>query len=199
MMKKSELRQIIKEEIKNILEYTWNKQNYLKYIRWAEKKKLDPFSQDTVDMWKKLNETKNELREIVISELDSTELWTKYHAQQETKPKIFDIDSVKNEVSKMNAKIKAPYVKVNYSDLGGAIHVSIYILVSLDDKKDWYNGILENSRYFRMSLSNDGILQLFSGSHLLRSYKFRKTKVKSVDDAITKINNYIQLASKGDK
>ena len=35
--------------------YKWNKQNYLKYINWAEKKRLDPFNQDTVDQWKELN------------------------------------------------------------------------------------------------------------------------------------------------
>jgi len=36
-------------------QYKWNKQNLLKYVAWAEKKKLDPFNQDTVDMWKNLN------------------------------------------------------------------------------------------------------------------------------------------------
>ena len=126
----------------------------------------------------------------------STDLWTKYHS---IKPEIFNIDNVKDAIAKMKLKIKAPYFGVQYSDLGGAKNVSIYIVVSLDNKSEWYNGILENSRYFRMSIDNDGTMGIFSGSHLLRQYKFRKTKAKSVDDAITKINKYVELASKGDK
>ena len=156
-MKKSELRQIIKEEIQGILE--------------------GPKSGK-------------------ILKEDQTDLWTKYH---NIKPQIFDINSVKDAVAKMKLKIKAPYLGVQSSDLGGAKNVSIYIVVSLDNKSEWYNGILENSRYFRMSIDNDGTMGIFSGSHLLRQYKFRKTKAKSVDDAITKINKYVELASKGDK
>lgn len=193
-MKKSELRQIIKEEIKNILEYTWNKQNYLRYIKWAQKKKLDPFSQDTVDAWKNLNE--NEINELDGKQDKGTNLWA-----QTTKPKIFDVDNVKEVIKKMNVHIKAPYVGVQYSDLGGPQHVGIYLLISLDSKNDWPNNIIENSRYFRMSLSNEGKLELFSGGFhpQLKPYKFRKAQVKSVDNAIKKINDFIALASKGDK
>ena len=57
------------------------------------------------------------------------------------------------------------------------------------------NGILENSRYFRLHLSNDGVLEMFSGqldptfSNRLKS--FRKTRVVSASDAVMKINRYI--------
>lgn len=149
---------------------------------------------------------RNVIKEIIISELDGkrdkgTDLWNKYYAQQAAKPKIFDIDNVKEAIKKMNAHIKAPYVGVQYSDLGGPQHVGIYMLISLDKKGDWPNSIIENSRYFRMSLSNEGKLELFSGGFhpQLRPYKFRKATVKSVDDAIKKINDFIALASKGDK
>jgi hypothetical protein len=150
----------------------------------------------------KISELKQIIREEIqkLKEDKSTDLWNQYYknVENDKKPRIFDINNVKDNVEKIKKEIKAPYVGAQYSDLGGAHNVGIYIVVSLDDKKDWYNNILENSKYFRMSLSNEGKLELFSGSHLLRPYKFRKTKVKSVDEAIKKINAYIQLASKGE-
>jgi hypothetical protein len=132
---------------------------------------------------------------ISLIEDKSTDLWTMYHG---IKPQIFDVDSAKDAVAKMKLKIKAPYLGVQYSTSGGGKNV-IYIVISLDNMSTWTNGILENSRYFRMSIDNDGTMGIFSGSHLLRQYKFRKTKAKSVDDAIAKINKYVELASKGDK
>lgn len=74
-----------------------------------------------------------------------------------------------------------PFVQVDYSTLWGKERADIHILVSFDDRKDWVNWILENSRYARFSLSQDGILEKFSGRG-----KFRKTKLKDLDKDLIK-------------
>jgi hypothetical protein len=99
-----------------------------------------------------------------------------------------DIDLV---VNKLQTGIKAPWVRVNKSTLGGPTRASAMITVSLDPKNDWINDILQNSRYFNMSYNIDGTLELFSGGHKMP--KFRKTKAKNVEDAIGKINKFIAL------
>lgn len=101
---------------------------------------------------------------------------------------IFDAASADSAVTKIKEGIKAPSVGVKKSTLGGDANVSIMILVSLDKKEDWPNNILENSRYYRMSLLKDGTLEMFSGG--TKKSKFRKTKAKSVEDTIAKINKY---------
>ena len=103
--------------------------------------------------------------------------------------KVFNADNVDAWVNKLSDNIKAPLVKIKKSTLGGDDNVSILILVSLDKKEDWTNGILENSRYFRMHLHNDGELAYFSGPSLVKN--FRKTYVANVEEAIAKINKYI--------
>lgn len=105
--------------------------------------------------------------------------------------KVFDINTVENDVDILQKGIEAPYVKVQHSTLGGDINVSILITVSLDDKKEWRYGILQNSRYFMMHLYNNGTLELFS-ANTSRQLKFRKTKVKSIEEVLTKINKYIK-------
>lgn len=107
---------------------------------------------------------------------------------------IFDSATVNEAIEKMKNGIKAPYVSVGARSLGGAANLGIYLSISLDDKKDWVNNIKENSRYYLMSFQKDGTLELFSGG--LREVKFRKTKAKSVDDAIAKINKFNEAAGK---
>jgi len=98
-----------------------------------------------------------------------------------------DADSA---VEKLKSGIKAPFVNVYKSTLGGVERTSILITVSLDPRESWVNGILENSRYFKMHYSYDGILEYISGS-----VKFRKTRPKNVEDAIAKINKVIEMQS----
>jgi hypothetical protein len=104
---------------------------------------------------------------------------------------IFTPADVDAAVETLQSGIHAPVVKVWKSTLGGADRVSILILVSLDPRETWTNGILENSRYFRMDYLMNGSLELFSGG--FRMLKFRKARVKSPDDAVMKINKYIEL------
>jgi len=94
----------------------------------------------------------------------------------------------------LQEKIEAPVVSVQVSTLGGAKNVSILLMVSLDEKKDWHNGILENSRYTRFHFYNNGKLEQFSGGHGWAK-KFRKVQVKSAAEAVAKINQYIKTAT----
>lgn len=100
-----------------------------------------------------------------------------------------DADSA---VEKLKSEINADFVNAYKSTLGGVEHTSILITVSLDPKESWANGILQNSRYFQMHYSTNGVLEMFSGGRGFSS-KFRKTRVKSVEDAIAKINKYIEM------
>ncbi len=100
-----------------------------------------------------------------------------------------ELDSV---VEKLQAGIKAPYVKVYKSTLGGIERPTVMITVSMDSKETWAYGIIENSRYFKMSYQKDGTMEVFTAQYRMNS-KFRKTKAKSIDDAIAKINKFIEL------
>lgn len=95
----------------------------------------------------------------------------------------------KNDAEFIKSHIKAPVVGAQYSTLGGEQRASILIVVSLDPKSKWQNGILENSRYARFHVESDGALTLFSGGGGFP--KFRKTRVKNAQDVVNKINTLI--------
>jgi len=106
---------------------------------------------------------------------------------------LFTIDNIEDAKSKMQKNIKAPYVMVSHSTLGGDERISILLKISLDDQKTWANGIFQNSKFFQIRYdSTDSKLELFT-KHFSITQKFRKTKTKSVEDAISKINKYIGI------
>ena len=86
-------------------------------------------------------------------------------------------------------KIKAPYVYSQVSTFGGTLRASAIVKVSLDPRRKWHYGILENSRYFMVHLSSNGTMEMFSKHYRLP--KMRKSKVKSLVDAVARINKYI--------
>lgn len=104
---------------------------------------------------------------------------------------LFDITNVEEAVNLIKDGINAPEKSIKYSTLGGDRNVSVMMAISLDPKDQWPNNIFENSRYLRFRLDNSGIIELFAKSHKI-TLKFRKTKVKSIQDVISKINNYIE-------
>ena len=63
---------------------------------------------------------------------------------------IFDYADADKIIKKVKSGIKAPVVTAQVSALGGEERASLMIMVSLDPKSEWYNNILENSRYFRV-------------------------------------------------
>lgn len=108
---------------------------------------------------------------------------------------VFDITTVDEWGQKIQRGINAPVVNVTKSTLGGPERVSLLLLVALDKREDWPNNILENSRYFRLHLSNDGTLEMFSG-HVRPAKNFRKTRVTSADDVVAKVNRYVIEANR---
>lgn len=106
---------------------------------------------------------------------------------------ILDISNAHEFRKDIEKKIKAPYVHAEVSTLGGKQHVSILIRVSLDNRKDWENGIFHNSRYMQFHIQRPNIIELFTVHHELhQKAKFRKSRAKSQDDAIKRINDYIK-------
>lgn len=121
---------------------------------------------------------KSELRKIIREEI-----------QKLNEQTIFDIESVKNDIKLLNKGIKAPFVVAKISMLGGKERVVIIIIISMNKKEDWPNNIFENSKYIKLNFSNTGELGLITQSKFDK--KFRKTKVKSINDAINKINKFL--------
>lgn len=100
---------------------------------------------------------------------------------------VFDVHTAEQWITHIKSGVHAPVVRADKSTLGGADRVSIMMTISLDPKESWHNGILQNSRYMNMHLSNDGTLEQISGSKL----RFRKTRVTSSDDVVAKLNKFI--------
>ena len=108
---------------------------------------------------------------------------------------IFNLDT--NYQNKMHlisgytkTNIQAPFVNAYVSTLGGYLNASIMIVVSLDNKSSWTNGILENSHYCRFSIDRNGTIEQFHKSYKI-PLKFRKSKALSLKMAIAKINQYL--------
>ncbi len=91
----------------------------------------------------------------------------------------------------MRENINAPYVSAKVSILGGAHRASVMIVLSLDKKETWANGILQNSRYLMFRLERDGELENFQKDYKIKAKRMRKTKAKSLGDAVVKINKYL--------
>jgi len=113
----------------------------------------------------------------------------------ENASKLFTIDNILENVQFVNNSLIAPYVNTTYSTLGGVTNISMMITISLDSKENWSNGILQNSRYAKFHLSNNGRLEMFAGN---TPKKMRRSIVSSVEDAIKKINKYIISPEKYD-
>lgn len=104
---------------------------------------------------------------------------------------IFSVGEKDALIARAKSEIKAPYVNATVSTLGGDEQATLYLVASLAPKDKWENGILENSRYFRMSVTRDGTMEVFSGHG---TGKFRKSQAKSMDDVVARINAYIAKA-----
>lgn len=83
--------------------------------------------------------------------------------------------------------INAPYVSASTSSLDR--HDTVYLHLSIDAKNTWVNGIFHNSRFAILRISSDFIIECIASSGMKR---LRKTRAKSQEDAIAKINIYLQ-------
>ena len=93
----------------------------------------------------------------------------------------------------------APFISINKSALGG--NEAIYLAVSLTPKNEWYNGIFENSQYFRMEIYENGEMEVFTQSlykkghmtsyeHRIKT-KFRKCTAKHLADVVKRIKTFV--------
>ena len=91
----------------------------------------------------------------------------------------------------LHDNIKAPYVSVKISTLGGVDRASIYIYISLDKPEAWQYDIFENSRYAIIELDEAGQLECLT--KYSRDYKFRASNIRGdYNNIILKINNFIE-------
>jgi hypothetical protein len=111
------------------------------------------------------------------------------------RPVLFDENNVEQFIERLKTELVLPNsnisIKGNYSTLGGVSRMSILLLIMFDLRDQWAHGILENSHYARFHISKDGIIELFSSGDVKN--RFRKTRVKSQDDAIKKLIMWEQL------
>lgn len=92
-----------------------------------------------------------------------------------------DLDLLKAQIT---TGALVPHCKVSESSLGDS--TSYFVHLSMDDKKDWNNGIYHNSRYAIFCI-RDKVELISSGSNMP---KFRKGKVKNQDQVVDRIIAY---------
>ena len=104
---------------------------------------------------------------------------------------VMDVSMAEELAKRVKREIKAPYVGARVSTLGGQHRPAVMMTVSLDDKSDWTNGILHNSRYMMFDIAHDGVIDQHAlGPNIPK--KFRKSRFKTSDEVIKKINLYIK-------
>jgi hypothetical protein len=102
---------------------------------------------------------------------------------------LFSIGNIQEVMNQFKTEIKAPFVSVDASRIGGPARATIMLLISLDPRETWSNGIMENSRYGRFSVYRDGTVDQFT--YHPRSLKSRKMRGKSIDHIISKLNQWV--------
>ena len=107
-----------------------------------------------------------------------------------TEVAVLDVKDVDKWIPEIEKGIDAPWVEVKKSTLGGDENVAIMLRFSLDAEKNWPHRILHNSRYAMVRFGANGELEMFAKGRGLKN--MRKTKFKTVKDAIQKINIWIK-------
>lgn len=82
-----------------------------------------------------------------------------------------------------------PFANVVRYTLGGEEQASLGFAVSLQPKDEWKNHIFENSNGAKFMLNSDGSLYMLTRNDRTMP-KFRKTKVKDINQALAKINQW---------
>lgn len=101
---------------------------------------------------------------------------------------VFDISGAEALIGLLKEEVHAPFVSAYKSTLGGAHRVSVMLTISVDPRDAWSNGILENSRYVKLHIHNDGTITEISGHGLKR---FRKTRFRDLAEVVDKINRFL--------
>lgn len=125
------------------------------------------------------------------------------HLLEETQSgEIFKPPFSESDVEDLQKRIKAPWHQVYVSSLGGVERQTIMLRLSWQPKDQWKQGILQNSNYAMFSVYRDGTVEQFqlavydARMQRMKVTKWRKTKVKSLDDFVTKLNAYVEKVAK---
>jgi len=110
----------------------------------------------------------------------------------------FDKDDIEEWASEIKKGLNAPYSRTSTATYPGSEYRRaqgiIIVRLSLDERETWENGIFENSRWAQIGLSNKGTMEMpYHG--LGKGKGMRKAKFKSADDAVRKINTWIQKSN----
>lgn len=99
-------------------------------------------------------------------------------------------DDIREWVSNLvrDSVIQAPFVSAIATRDEKVGEPVVAITASLDPKETWGGGWIHNSRFARIYIYGDGSMVHNAGSNMP---KFRKTKAVSLDDAVSKINHYV--------
>lgn len=107
---------------------------------------------------------------------------------------VLDEPGAQRLAQRMNKEIKAPYVEASVSSLGGKERPSVMLRVALDPRNTWANGIYHNARGSMWDIDYAGTIE----QHYLTLHpeprpwnKFRKARYKTHDEAIKKIQTWI--------
>jgi hypothetical protein len=107
---------------------------------------------------------------------------------------LYNAETAQSVSDRIKTEVNAPYVNSSISTLGGPENVGIYFTIAVEPREAWSNGILENSRYGKFVIYNDGELECHSGEfHHYNEPRmmFRKRNVKSVDQLIQVLNSWV--------
>lgn len=102
---------------------------------------------------------------------------------------VMDLPMAQNLAQLLKQHLVAPWVEASVSTLGGQQRPSVMLRISLDDKRDWPNNILHNSRFSFFHIGHDGVIEQHTYHHKVP--KFRKTRFTSPAQVVQKLNTWI--------
>ncbi len=105
---------------------------------------------------------------------------------------LFTKQNINDIAKQIQKQIKAKYVKCKSDPSYGKYRSNITIFISLEYKSQWENGIYQNSKYLTFILYSDGELIQINKDYRIKQ-NFRKSRVITINDAIKRINKYIEI------
>ena len=88
----------------------------------------------------------------------------------------------------LKSGVNIPLLSGQISTLGGEENISILLLVCFQKKEDWENGPLEDGKFARLQVFNDGNVEFFSR---YGSAKLHECSYENAKDLAEKLNKWI--------
>ena len=108
---------------------------------------------------------------------------------------VLDVKDADKWTAEIKKGIKAGWVSVGKSTLGGDKNVAILIKLTLETEKEWPNKIMQNARFGMLRIATDGTMEMFASGYKVKN--MRKTRIKSAKDVVSKINTWIKKVDEG--